>query len=340
MRQNLAPSLPRRRACIRLLGLGLTAATMSLAMSHAAHAADPYPSRPIKVILPFPPGGSSDSVLRLVGQKLSELLKQPVIVDNRPGANGVLGAEIAAKSAPDGYTALFTDRGALAINPSLYKKLTYDPIKDFKFAGVVVWAPYVLVANPKVPASTMTELVNYAKKNPGKLNYASFGIGSMTQMGMESLNERFGTAITHIPYKGGGPAATATMSGEVDLSLATVGTASGPIKAGKLKPLVYGNSDRSPQLPQVATIVEAGGKADTIPPTFFGFAFPARTPDDIVKKFSAEVKRVLAMPEVADKLVENGYVIGKMSPEDMSDTLKHDVVEFGRLAKKLGIEPE
>ncbi|MDB5727240.1 MAG: Tripartite-type tricarboxylate transporter, receptor component TctC [Noviherbaspirillum sp.] len=330
----------RRNAGAKLLGLGLAAATVFLGATPLALAQDAYPSKPIKIIVPFPPGGSSDAVVRLVAQRLQDTLKQPVIVENRAGANGSLGITIAAKSEPDGYTALFTDRGSLSINPHLYKKLGYDPLKDLRHVGIVVWAPYVLVAHSSFPASNVSELVSYAKKNPGKVNYASFGNGSMAQMGMESFNERFGIDTVHIPYKGGGPAAAAAMAGEVELTLATIGVAAGNIKAGRLKALAISGNERSPQLPQVPTIVQSGGGVDTIPSVFFGFSFPARTPDAVANKFAAEVKRIVAMPDISEKLISQGYVIGKMSPQDMAETITRDVAEFGKLAKKLRIEQE
>jgi tripartite-type tricarboxylate transporter receptor subunit TctC len=337
---NTTVRVARRKAGAKLLGLGLAAATAIFGIAPLAHAQDAYPSKPIKIIVPFPPGGSSDAVVRLVAQRMQEHFKQSVIVDNRAGANGSLGITVAAKSEPDGYTVLFTDRGSLSINPHLYKKLGYDPLKDLRHVGIVVWAPYVLVAHPSVPANNVSELVNYAKKNPGKLNYASFGNGSMAQMGMESFNDRFGIDTVHIPYKGGGPAAAAAMAGEVELTLATIGVAAGNIKSGRLKALALSGNERSPQLPQVPTIVQSGGGVDTIPSVFFGFSFPARTPDAIANKFAAEVRRVVAMPDIAEKLVGQGYIIGKVSPEDMAETIKRDIAEFGKLAKKLRIEQE
>jgi tripartite-type tricarboxylate transporter receptor subunit TctC len=304
-----------------------------------AHAAD-FPTRPIRVILPFPAGGGADATARLVAQKLSEALKQPVVIDNRPGANGLIGTDAVAKAAPDGYTMLFTDRGALGINPSLYKTLPYDPTRDFEYVGIVAWGPYVLVAHPSVPVKTFAELVDYAKKNPGKLNYASFGIGSMPQMGMESLNSRYGMNIRHVPYKGGAPATTATLAGEVDVTLATLGNITGSLKEGRLKALVIGSSERSPLLPQVPTIVEAGGNEDTIPGTYFGFALPAHTPKAIVTQLSTEIRRIVAMPDVVERLVSSGFQSGKATPEDMAAIVRRDVVQFARLSAAIGIKPE
>jgi tripartite-type tricarboxylate transporter receptor subunit TctC len=339
-KSNAPSRRARRDAGAKLIGLGLAAVTALCGVTPLALAQDAYPSKPIKVIVPFPPGGSSDAVVRLIAQRMQETLKQPVIVDNRAGANGSLGITIAAKSDPDGYTVLFTDRGSLGINPHLYKKLGYDPLKDLRHVGIAVWAPYVLVANSNFPPNNVSELVSYAKKNPGKLNYASFGNGSMAQMGMESFNERFGIETVHIPYKGGGPAAAAAMAGEVEITLATIGVAAGNIKAGRLKALAISGNERSPQLPQVPTIVQSGGSPDTIPSVYFGFSFPARTPDPVVNKFTAELKRVIAMPDIKEKLIGQGYVIGKVSPEDMTETIRRDVAEFGKLAKKLHIEQE
>ena len=330
----------RRNHCIRLLGLGLTLATLFSGMPEAARAADAFPSKAIRVILPFPPGGGADATARLVAEKVSEAMKQTLIIENRPGANGMIGTDTVAKAAADGYTILFTDRGSLGINPSLYKNLPYDPLKDFEYVGIVALAPYFLVANPKVPAKTFAELLEYAKKNPGKLNYSSFGIGSLPQMGMESLNKLFGVSITHVPYKGGGPAARAAVAGEVDVTLATLGTVSGNIETGKLKVLLLGSAERSALQPNVPTVVEAGGHADTIPGTFFGFALPAGTPAPIVKKFATEIRRAVALPEVTERLASNGFLAGKVSPEEMTATVKGDVVQFRKLSQSIGIKPE
>ena len=178
-----------------------------------------YPNRPIKMIVPFPPGGGADLTARVVAQKMSESMGQPVVVENKPGANGSIGTEAVAKSTPDGYTLLLVDRGALGINPHIYAKLPYDPLKDLSFVGIATEGPYVLVVNPSLNVKTLAELVALAKAKPGTLNYASFGIGSLPQLNLEALNRRMGIDLVHVPYKGAGPAAQAVVAGEVGVTL-------------------------------------------------------------------------------------------------------------------------
>ncbi len=319
----------------------LCVATLLSAASASAGAADTgYPSRTIRVIVPFPAGAGADSNARLITQKLAIALKQTIVVENRPGANGIIGTEAVAKAAPDGYTLLFVDRGALGINPSLYKKLPYDPTKDFAYVGIAVWGPYVLVASNRVQAKTFGEFVEQAKKNPGKFNYASFGKGSMTQMGTESLAATTGMELTHVPYKGGAPALTAAMSGEVDVAAVTIGPALGAIKDGRVRPLLVGGTKRSPLLPNVPAVSEVGGDENTIPNTYFGFALPQGTPAAIQVRLSEEIRKVIALPEITQRMVDNGFEPATGTPEEMRAVVNRDVVEFGKLAKKLGIEPE
>lgn len=240
MQDHRDTSITRRGFIATGAGLALGAA----GTAHGQGQGQAYPARAIRVIVPFPAGAGADSNARLVSQQLAEKLGQPVVVDNRPGANGLIGTEAVAKAAPDGYTLLFVDRGALGINPSLYKKLPYDPLKDFSYVGIAVWGPYVLVAGSKQSAKTIQELVAAARKQPGHLTYASFGNGSMTQLGTESLCSRLGMQLTHVPYKGGAPALTAAMAGEVDMALVTIGPALGAIREGRVRPLLVGGSHR------------------------------------------------------------------------------------------------
>ena len=193
-----------------------------LALAATSAFAQTYPAKPIHLVVPFSPGGASDLTARTIAQKMSEGLGQSVVVDNKPGANGVVGIDIAAKAAPDGYTLLLTDRGSLTVNPWLYQKLPYDPIKDFAYVGIITDGPYVLVANPKLGVSTVKELVALSKAKPGTLSYASYGVGSMAQLNLEAFNQKMGTDMLHVPYKGAGPAAQAAVAGEVGVTIATV----------------------------------------------------------------------------------------------------------------------
>ena len=208
--------------------------------------------------MPFSPGGASDLTARTLAQKMGESMGQTIVVDNKPGANGVLGIDSVAKSPPDGYTILLTDRGSLTVNPSLYVKLPYDPIKDFSYIGIATDGPYVLVANPKLNVKTVQELVALSKSKPGTVNYSSFGIGSMAQLNLEAFNQKMGTDMLHVPYKGAAPAAQAAVAGEVGVTIAAVPAVQGFIKDGRLRALAVGSDKRFAVLPDVPTMTEAG----------------------------------------------------------------------------------
>ncbi len=299
-----------------------------------------YPNRPIKMIVPFPPGGGADLTARVVAQKMSESMGQPVVVENKPGANGSIGTEAVAKSTPDGYTLLLVDRGALGINPHIYAKLPYDPLKDLSFVGIATEGPYVLVVNPSLNVKTLAELVALAKAKPGTLNYASFGIGSLPQLNLEALNRRMGIDLVHVPYKGAGPAAQAVVAGEVGVTISSVPAVQGFIKDGRLRALAVGADKRIAQLPDVPTMGEAGGGADTLNPTFFALAAPAGTPPAVVARINAEMKKALSDPAVAEKLQNAGLEPTGSSPAAMAATVKQDVARFGALVKQIGINPE
>jgi tripartite-type tricarboxylate transporter receptor subunit TctC len=302
--------------------------------------AQTYPIKAIKLVVSFPPGGGADITARIVQNKLSENLGVPIIIDNKGGANGILGAEIVAKSQPDGYTILLTDRGALGINPSLYKKLPYNPLTDFEYIGIGSFGPYVLAINSSIPAKTYQEFIAYAKSKPNSLNYASFGVGSMPQLNMEAFCFANDIKIKHIPYRGGGPAVAALLSGEVDATVVTAPAILQFIKDGKIKALVIGSTKRSSLLPNVPSILEVGGQVDTFIQTFFGFAAPAGTPKNIILKLSQEFKKVFTDKEFADKFNELGLFVDGGSSEEMMNTVKSDIPKFAKLITQIGIQPE
>ncbi len=312
--------------------LAMTLATTALAQT--------YPSKTIHLVVPFPPGGAADLTTRTIGQKLSESMGQPVVVENKPGANGVLGIDAVAKSPPDGYTILLTDRGSLTVNPWLYQKLPYDPVKDFAPIGIITDGPYVLVANPKLGVSTVKELVELSKTKPGTLSYASFGIGSMAQLNLENFNQKMGTDMLHVPYKGAGPAAQAAVAGEVGVTVATVPAVQGFIKDGRLRALAVGGDKRMAVLPDVPTTAEAGAGADVLVPTYFALLAPAGTPPAIVAKLNADLKKALADPQVAERLAASGLVINGGTPEQMAASIRSDLPRFQALVKSIGIKPE
>ncbi len=299
-----------------------------------------YPSRPIKLIVPYSPGGSTDLTARTVGQKLSESFGQPVVVENRPGANGNLGAQAVAKAAPDGYTLLLAERGAMTINPSIYRSLPFDSSRDFEYIGIATFGAYVLVINQMLPARTFAEFVQLAKAKPGEIHYASQGIGSMTHMNTETLNSNLGIKLTHVPYKGAGPATAAVFAGEVGVTLATVPAVLGFVRDGRIRALAISPTERSPLLPDVPTFAEAGGGEDTVVPTYSGFAAPAGTPRAIVTKLNAEIKRALGQRDVAERLVSAGLQPYGSSPEEMTELVKRDLARFAKLVEAIGIKPE
>lgn len=298
-----------------------------------------YPAKPIRLIVPFPPGGGSDFLARLLGPKLTEGLKQPIVVDNKSGAAGAIGAEAGANAPADGYTLLMVVR-ELGVNPSIYKSLPYDTLKSFTWICKAAEGPYVLVANPALGISTLDDLVKLAKAKPGTISYGSLGIGSMGHINVEALKQHLGIDLLHVPYKGAGPAIAATVQGEVNLTLPAFTGALPFIKDGKIRPIVVGTAKRNPQLPDVPTVGEAGGGTDTLLPTHWGFAAPAGTPRPIVDRLNAEFKRALSLPDVREKMESAGLFPVHSTPEELSAIVASDVERFAKLVKSIGITPQ
>jgi len=320
--------------------IGLLVLFLAALWPAAGALAQAYPTKSIRLVVPFSPGGAADLTARTLGQKMSEQMGQPFVIENKPGANGVLGIDAVAKSAPDGYTILLTDRGSLAVNPSLYTKLPYDPLKDFADIGIVTDGPYVLVANPKLDVKTPQELVALSKAKPGTLSYASYGVGSMAQLNLEAFNHKMGTDMLHVPYKGAGPAAQAAVAGEVGVTIAAVPAVQGFIKDGRLRALAVGSDKRFAVLPDVPTMKELGAPDDILVPTYFALLAPAGTPPAIVARLNAEMKKAISDSAVAERLAGAGLVPQGGSPEAMAASLKQDVPRFAELVKKIGIKPE
>jgi len=325
---------------MKKIGTVVMFAAALLAMPIAFAQAPAYPTKPIRLVVPFSPGGASDLTARTLAQRMSESMGQSIVVDNKPGANGVLGIDLVAKSQPDGYTILLTDRGSLTVNPSLYVKLPYDPVKDFSYIGIATDGPYVLVANPTLNVKTVQELVALAKAKPGTVNYSSFGVGSMAQLNLEAFNQKMGTDMLHVPYKGAAPAAQAVVTGEVGVTIAAVPAVQGFIKEGRLRALAVGSEKRFAVLPDVPTMTEAGASNDILLPTYFALLAPANTPAPVVAKLNAELKRALADPAVAERLAGAGLVPVGGTPEAMAASIKQDMPRFADLVKKIGIKPE
>ena len=289
---------------------GLAAA---LAFATAAHAA--YPERTITIVVPFPPGGASDSSARTVSQKLSQQLGQTIIIDNRPGANGSIGATLASKAPADGYTLLVGSIGVFGINPVLYKELPYDPRKNMDLITVLVRTPNVLVANPKFPADTVAELIAHLKKNPDKVSFASSGTGSSDHLTAALFWQKTGTSGIHIPYKGGGPAITDLIGGNADVSFQNLGSVANHIRAGKLKVLAVTAEKRSPSFPNVPTMAEAGVQGLDVY-SWQAMAAPRGLPRDVAAKLQQTVAAVLKDPEVVKRFDEMGFeVVGNTSAD-------------------------
>ncbi len=300
--------------------------------------AQTYPSKPIRWIVPFPPGGSTDLLARVVGQKLTEAWGQQVIVENKGGAGGTLGAAEAARAPADGYTLLM---GAIhhTIATSVYPKLPYDFQKDFAPITVVAIVPNVLVVNPSVPANSTKELIAYAKANPGKLTYGSAGMGTAHHLIGEQFNLQAGVNILHVPYKGSSPAVADLIGGQVQIMYDTVASCLPHIKSGKLRPLAVATAKRSSALPEVPTIAEAALPGFEVT-TWFGALAPAKTPNDIVVKLNGEIVKILAMPDVRKRLLDAGAEPVGNSPGEMAAQIKRETEEFGKIVKQAKITAE
>ena len=300
-----------------------------------------YPTKPIRMIIPFAPGGASDFVGRIMQPKMAELLGQPIVIENRAGAAGNIGAEAAARSAPDGYTAFLGNVGSIAINPGVYPKLSINPLKDLIAIGQVVDVPSVLIVHPSVPASTVREFVDYAKANQGKLNFASPGSGSLDRLEMELFRKLEKLEIVHVPYKGGaGPATAGLMGGETQVMFATAASAMPGIKSGRLKPLAVTSSKRIESLPNVPT-VEESGYADLAAGSWQGIFVPAGTPREVVEKLFPVIQQVMKDPEVISRLKNGGAeAVTSESPAAFAKFVATETERWARIAKEAGATPD
>jgi len=326
----------------RTFNSGVTAlliATAALVAPHAA-IAQAWPSKPIRLVVPYTAGGSSDFVARLMAQKLTEGLGQPVTVDNKPGVAGIVGIEIVAKSPPDGYTLALIGMTTHAANPSLYKTLPYDAVKDFAPISVAIVSPLVLVVNPGVPANTVQELIAYAKANPGKVNFGSAGVGNTLHLAGELFKSSAGIDIVHIPYKGASAAVNDLLGGRIQMMIDVVQTPLPHIQAGKLRPLGVTGTARIAQLPQVPTVAESGLPGFNFA-TWIGIAAPAGTPKAVVDRVHSEMVKALAMPDVKEAFAKQGMETApSASPETFAQQIKAEQERIAALVKSAGIQPE
>lgn len=312
----------------------LTVALCACFSFAAAAQADNYPSRSIRIVVPFPPGGATDAAARLVATKMSEKWGQPVVIDNRAGAGGNVGSDIVAKSAPDGYTLVMGVTGSHAINISLYSKMPYDPVADFVAISQVAVVPNVVVVHPSVPARTLAELVALAKREPGKLNYASLGNGTAAHLGMELLKSAAGIDITHVPYKGSAPAVTDLLAGQVQVMVDGLPSALQHVKAGKLRAIALTSLHRAPALPDLPTIAETypGFYADA----WSGLFAPKGTPAAIVNQLSTEVQRILRLPDVREKLTALGAEPVGSTQTEFAAHVKREIDKWAQVVKTSG----
>ena len=311
---------------------------LTLAFSATAVAQD-YPAKPIRFVVPYAPGGNTDILSRLIGQRLSAAWGQQVIIDNRPGAAGTVGAELVARAPADGYTLIMGSFGNIIVANSLYKKLKYDPLKDFASIALVSLPPGVLVENPGVPAQNVRELIAYAKSNPGKLNYGSPGAGAWNHLFFELFNASAGVSIVHVPYKGIAPAVVDLLGGQVQLAISAFPTALPHIKSGKLRALAVTSAKRSGLLPEVATVAESGLPGYEAA-GWFGVLAPAGTPPAVVAKLNAEINRVLDLPEVKATLASDGAEPAGGSPAQMAESARVASVKWGKIIRELNLRIE
>jgi len=320
--------------------IAASAAALLLAAPAAAQAQGGYPTKPVRLIVAFPAGGSTDIVGRLVAQRLSQSLGQQVIVDNRGGAGGVVGTEIAARANPDGYTLTMGTTSTHVIAPAAYgiAKIKYDPVKDFEPITLVASTPYLLVVNPAVKASSLKEFVALVKSQPGKLNYASAGSGSTTHLAMEMLKHSAGLDIVHVPYNGNGPAGTAVLGGQVQALFGSMPAVLPHAKSGKVRPLAVGTSKRSPALPDTPTVAESGYPGFEVS-LWLGFFAPRGTPAPIVNRLHKELVKIVLTPEMKEQLERNGAEPAhNASNLELSKLVRAEIDKYSKVLKAANIK--
>jgi tripartite-type tricarboxylate transporter receptor subunit TctC len=300
----------------------------------AVHSADTFPDRPIRVIVPYTAGGSADVFARAVGQKLSDTWGQQVVIDNRPGSGGIIGTETAATAPRDGYTLMMGNTANIAINPALYKKLSFDTVRDFAPITLVATAPYVMVAPVSLNIANPKEFIALAKSKPGQLNYASLGSGSASHLSAELLQTLAGIKLVHVPYKTLGTVLPDLISGQVQVFFLGMVSAQSQIKGGRLRAIGVTGPRRSPAMPDVAALAEAVPGFDVV--SWYGLFAPTGTPRAVVMRVNADVKRILALPEIRDRLAGEGADVASSTPEEFAALIKSDMGKWSRVVKQSG----
>ena len=324
---------PRMNLALRIVLL-IVAAVLPF---HAG--ALPYPSKPIRFVVPYPAGGPLDAVARLLAQKVSESVKQPIVVDNKPGAGGNIGADAVAKSPPDGYTILMGAVATHAINPALYASIPYDAVKDFAPVTQIASTPNVLVVNPSVPASNVREFIAYAKANPGKLNFGSGSTGSAGHLAGELFKSMAGIDMTHVPYKGAAPAMNDLIGGRIQLMFDNLASSLGQMRAGKVKALAVTTAKRTPLAPELPTIAESGLPGFDIN-TWFGLFVPAGTPREVIALLHDEFTRALAAPDIREKMLAIGAEPVGSTPSEFAAYIRAESEKYARIIKASGAKAD
>jgi tripartite-type tricarboxylate transporter receptor subunit TctC len=309
-----------------------------LGAAGAVHAADAsYPNRPIRLIVPYPPGGSTDPTARAFGAWLADKFGQAVVIDNRPGAGSTIGHALGAQATPDGYTLLLGTSGGLIVNPAFGSKLAYDPVRDFAPIGLAVYAPFLLVVHPSVPAKTVKELVDLAKAQPGKVNFGSPGIGTPNHLGMELLKAMTGAEFTHVPYKGGGPATTDLVAGRIQAIFGSIPQWQPHLASGRVRAIGIGHPHRAKQLPDVPTVAELlPGFNNT---TWYGIFGPRGTPVAVINKVNAELRAAVANPEFVKRVEGIGLEPASSTPKELGDKVRSELARWRKVIKDAGIPP-
>jgi tripartite-type tricarboxylate transporter receptor subunit TctC len=310
----------------------------ALLVHHAAPiAAQDYPNKPVVLVVPFAPGGSSEVLARLIGQKLTDSWKQQVVIDNKPGAAGNIAMELVQRARPDGYTLILGHVGTLAVNPAMFNKLPYDPVNGFIPVAMIASVPNVVAIHPGVPAKNLKEFIDLARAKPGTLNYGSAGNGSAGHLAMEYLRQVTKIELTHVPYKGTGPMTTDLLAGQTQATFTGALPLMQFIKEGKLRAIAVGSAKRIPSLPDVPTVAESGYPGFETS-QWYGILAPAKTPDAIVEKLSAEVNRILGLPEVVARLSSDGSVPQPMTPKEFATFIQAEMKRWGVVVKTAGIK--
>jgi tripartite-type tricarboxylate transporter receptor subunit TctC len=316
-----------------------TAVVVLTALGASAAAAQGYPTKPVRLIAPYPAGGSSDLVARVVAQKFSDRYGQQFVVDNRAGAGGVLGTEMAARAAPDGYTLLLGNIAPLAISPAMQPKLGFDPLKDFAPVSMLATGPTVLVVNPAVPAKSVKELIVLAKAQPGKLNYGTGGNGTPAHLTGELFKQMAGVQLVHVPYKGTGQSVNDVIAGQIQLVFASMPVGMPHVKTGRLRALAVTGANRTALAPDLPTVAESGLPGFAFD-TWWSLLAPARTPAALINQLNAETRRVLVLPDVKERFADLGIDGAASSPAEFSAFLKAELEKFAKLIQATGIRAE